>query len=110
MTSQAESKTLTEIGPGTPMGNLMRQYWLPALKSGELAADGDPVRLMLLGEKLIAFRDTAGRVGVLDHRLQVQHHRQGVFRKRWFGEIERTDLMPVALQMLIDRLNDQLCL
>ncbi|MFP6735995.1 MAG: Rieske 2Fe-2S domain-containing protein [Rhodospirillales bacterium] len=68
MTSQAESKTLTEIGPGTPMGNLMRQYWLPALKSGELAADGDPVRLMLLGEKLIAFRDTAGRVGVLDHR------------------------------------------
>ena len=50
------------------MGALMRQYWLPACLSSELPADGDPLRLMLLGEKLIAFRDSAGRVGVLDHR------------------------------------------
>ena len=46
----------------------MRRYWLPALKSSELIADGDPVRLKLLSEKLIAFRDTDGRVGVMDHR------------------------------------------
>jgi phthalate 4,5-dioxygenase oxygenase subunit len=50
------------------MGSLMRQYWLPACLSSELTADGDPMRLMLLGEKLIAFRDSAGLVGVLDHR------------------------------------------
>jgi phenylpropionate dioxygenase-like ring-hydroxylating dioxygenase large terminal subunit len=50
------------------MGHLMRQYWLPALKSTELERDGAPVRLMLLGEKLIAFRDSAGAVGVMDHR------------------------------------------
>jgi phthalate 4,5-dioxygenase oxygenase subunit len=50
------------------MGDLMRQYWLPAAASGELAADGDPLRLMLLGEKLIAFRYSSGRVGVMDHR------------------------------------------
>ncbi|MDM0021898.1 Rieske 2Fe-2S domain-containing protein [Variovorax saccharolyticus] len=50
------------------MGNLMRQYWLPAIMSRELAADGAPMRLMLLGEKLIAFRDSQGRVGVMDHR------------------------------------------
>jgi phenylpropionate dioxygenase-like ring-hydroxylating dioxygenase large terminal subunit len=50
------------------MGALMRHYWLPALKSSELAADGDPVRLTLLGEKLISFRDSSGRVGVMDHR------------------------------------------
>ena len=68
MTSSAEGKILTRTGPGTPMGNLMRQYWLPALKSEELAADGDPVRLMILGKKLIAFRDTSGRVGIMDHR------------------------------------------
>jgi phthalate 4,5-dioxygenase oxygenase subunit len=68
MTSAAESKNLTETGPGTPMGELIRQYWLPALKSSELVADGDPVRLMLLGEKLIGFRDSSGRVGVMDHR------------------------------------------
>ena len=50
------------------MGELMRRYWLPAAKSSEVHADGDPVRLMLLGEKLIAFRDTNGKVGILDHR------------------------------------------
>jgi hypothetical protein len=63
MTSKAESKILTETGPGTAMGEMIRQYWLPALKSSELVADGDPVRLMLLGEKLIAFRDSSGRAG-----------------------------------------------
>ena len=59
---------LTRVGPGTPMGQFMRQYWLPAAMSSEVIADGDPVRLMLLGEKLIAFRDSSGQVGVLDHR------------------------------------------
>jgi phthalate 4,5-dioxygenase oxygenase subunit len=68
MTTEAENELLTRVGPGTPMGTLMRQYWLPACLSSELVADGDPLRLMLLGEKLIAFRDSAGRIGVLDHR------------------------------------------
>jgi phthalate 4,5-dioxygenase oxygenase subunit len=68
MTSRAENELLTRVGPGTPMGALMREYWLPACLSSELAADGDPVRLMLLGEKLIAFRDSTGQVGILDHR------------------------------------------
>src|SRR6266446_5638089 len=68
MTSQSENELLTRVGPGTAMGTLMRQYWLPACLSSELVADGDPLRLMLLGERLIAFRDSSGRVGVLDHR------------------------------------------
>jgi phthalate 4,5-dioxygenase len=68
MTTAAENELLTQVGPGTPMGSLMRQYWVPACLSSELEADGDPLRLMLLGERLIAFRDSAGRVGVLDHR------------------------------------------
>ena len=68
MTTASEGQELTRVGPGTPMGELMREYWLPAVKSSELVAGGDPVRLMLLGEKLIAFRDTTGRVGVMDHR------------------------------------------
>src|SRR5438128_11446570 len=67
MTSQSENELLTRVGPGTPMGRLMRQFWLPACLSSELEADGDPLRLMLLGERLIAFRDSAGRIGVLDH-------------------------------------------
>ena len=68
MTNAIESEQLTRVGPGTMMGDLMRQYWLPAVKSSEVVAGGDPLRLMLLGEKLIAFRDHAGRVGVMDHR------------------------------------------
>ena len=68
MTNQRDSEILTRVGPGTPIGELMRQYWFPAAMSSELEADGDPMRLMLLGEKLIAFRDTSGRVGVMDHR------------------------------------------
>lgn len=68
MTTATESKTLTQVGPGTPMGDIMRQYWMPAAMSSELAIDGDPMRLMLLGEKLIAFRDSTGKVGVMDHR------------------------------------------
>src|SRR5438309_35635 len=68
MTSAAEGELLTRVGPGTPMGRLMREYWIPAAKSAELVADGPPTRLMLLGEKLVAFRDSRGRVGILDHR------------------------------------------
>src|SRR5580765_4131263 len=68
MTSAAEGRELTQVGPGTVMGELMRQYWIPAAQSSELERDGAPVRLMLLGEKLIAFRDSAGQVGVMDHR------------------------------------------
>jgi phenylpropionate dioxygenase-like ring-hydroxylating dioxygenase large terminal subunit len=68
MTTASESVELTRVGPGTLMGELMRQYWVPALLSCEVERGGAPVRLMLLGEKLIAFRDSAGRVGVMDHR------------------------------------------
>src|SRR5579871_4964325 len=68
MTTAAEGAELTRVGPGTVMGELMRRYWIPAAMSSELKADGAPLRLMLLGEKLIAFRDSAGRVGVMDHR------------------------------------------
>jgi phthalate 4,5-dioxygenase oxygenase subunit len=60
-----ECKLLAEVDRGTPMGELLRRYWMPALLSRELEADGAPVRVELLGEKLIAFRDTKGRVGLL---------------------------------------------
>ena len=66
MLSTEDNAYLTKIGPGTPMGNVMRQYWVPAMLSTELPApDGPPVRVLLLGERLIAFRDSSGRVGLL---------------------------------------------
>jgi phenylpropionate dioxygenase-like ring-hydroxylating dioxygenase large terminal subunit len=66
MLSKEDNELVTRVGPATPMGNLMRQYWLPAMLSSELpSVDSDPVRVLLLGEQLIAFRDSSGKVGLL---------------------------------------------
>ncbi len=66
MLSNEENEILTRVGPGTPMGELMRQYWLPILLSSELPnLDCNPIRVRLLGEDLIGFRDTSGKVGLL---------------------------------------------
>jgi phthalate 4,5-dioxygenase oxygenase subunit len=69
MLSREDNELLTRTGPGTPMGNLMRRYWIPALFASQLAEpDGAPVRVKLLSEKLVAFRDSIGRVGLIDER------------------------------------------
>lgn len=66
MLRQEDNELLTRVGPGTAMGDLLRHYWMPALIGAELPApDCDPLRVRLLGEDLIAFRDTLGRVGLL---------------------------------------------
>jgi phenylpropionate dioxygenase-like ring-hydroxylating dioxygenase large terminal subunit len=68
MLSKNDNEAITRVGPGTPMGALMRQYWLPAMLSSELpSVDSDPVRVMLLGEQLIAFRDSNGTVGLIQN-------------------------------------------
>jgi len=64
----SDSEAITKVGPDAPMGQFMRRFWLPAAISSEVKSDGDPLRLMLLGEKLIAFRDSSDRVGIMDHR------------------------------------------
>ncbi len=67
MLKPADNERITRTGPGTPMGNLWRRYWVPALLSRELAEpDGAPVRVRLLNEDLIAFRDSEGKVGLVD--------------------------------------------
>src|SRR6185312_8595303 len=68
MLSKEENELVSRVGPGTLMGNLFRQYWVPALLSSELPTpDSDPLRVLLLGEKLIAFRDTNGAVGLIQN-------------------------------------------
>src|ERR1043166_130712 len=67
MFTKEENESVTRVAIGTPMGNLMRRYWIPALLSTELPGpDCPPVRVKLLGERLVAIRDTAGRVSLLD--------------------------------------------
>jgi phenylpropionate dioxygenase-like ring-hydroxylating dioxygenase large terminal subunit len=67
MVSQADNDILTRIGPGTAMGQVMRRYRMPALLTAELPdTDCPPVRVRLLGESLVAFRDTFGQIGLLE--------------------------------------------
>lgn len=78
---------ITQTGPGTPMGELYRCYWMPALLAEELPEpDCDPVRVQLLSEKLIAFRDTDNRLGLLDEFCA--HRRVSL----WFGRNEESGL------------------
>src|SRR5712692_3772914 len=66
MLSKEDNELLCRVGPGTLMGDVMRQYWLPAMLSSECPkADSDPLRVMLLGEQLIAFRDSNGKLGLV---------------------------------------------
>src|SRR5947207_4227705 len=67
MLSREENELIVRTGPRTPMGQVMRRYWMPILLGREVAEpDGEPVRVQVLGEKLVAFRDTDGRIGLLD--------------------------------------------
>lgn len=87
MLTKEQSDQLVKTGPGTLMGDLFRRYWIPALHAWEIAErDCPPVRLQLLGEKLVAFRDSEGRIGVIDEFCA---HR-GV--SLWFGRNEECGL------------------
>jgi len=66
MLPQEHNQLLTRTSAGTPMGDLMRRYWIPALLSEEIPApDCPPVRVRILSEKLVAYRDSQGKVGLL---------------------------------------------
>jgi phthalate 4,5-dioxygenase oxygenase subunit len=78
-----QNDLLTQTGPGAPMGDLFRRYWMPILVASELPeSDCAPVRVKVLGERLIAFRDSSGKLGLVDEFCA---HR-GV--SLWFGRNE----------------------
>jgi phthalate 4,5-dioxygenase len=66
MLTPHENALLCRVEGDAAMGRMMRRYWFPAIASNELVADGAPRRVRLLGEDLVAFRDSDGRVGILD--------------------------------------------
>lgn len=87
MLRKEQNDLLTQTGPGTPMGRMFRSYWIPALLAEELPEnDCPPVRVKLLSERLIAFRDTEGKLGLIDEFCA---HR-GV--SLWFGRNEECGL------------------
>lgn len=67
MLTHEKNALLTQCGPQTTMGRFMRSFWIPAMTSAQVpAADDPPVRLTLLNERLVVFRDSEGRVGVIE--------------------------------------------
>ena len=87
MLTREENELVTRTDPGTPMGSAMRRYWIPALLSSELPEpDCPPARLQLLGESLVAFRDSEGRIGLLDEFCP--HRRVSL----WLGRNEESGL------------------
>ena len=87
MLPREENELLSRVGEGTAMGGTMRLYWIPALLARELAEpDGPPVRVRLLGEDLVAFRDSEGRIGLVDEYCP--HRRASL----WFGRNEEGGL------------------
>ena len=87
MLVKEQNEYVTRTGPGTPMGQLFRSYWIPALLPEELPEnDCPPVRCELLSEKLIAFRDTSGRMGLIEEFFA--HRRVSL----WFGRNEENGL------------------
>jgi len=87
MLVKAKNDLLTQTGPGTSMGDMFRCYWIPALLAEELPGpDCDPVRVKLLSERLIAFRDSYNRLGLMDELCA--HRRVSL----WFGRNEEGGL------------------
>jgi phenylpropionate dioxygenase-like ring-hydroxylating dioxygenase large terminal subunit len=81
MMSREQNDQLCRVGPGSFMGKLFRRYWAPFLLTSEIPEpDCPPVRVKLLGESLICFRDSKGRIGLIDEFCA---HR-GV--SLWFGQ------------------------
>ncbi len=67
MLPQEQNQLFTRTNSGNPMGELMRRYWIPALLSEEIPTpDCPPVQVRLLGEELVAFRESNGRIGLMD--------------------------------------------
>ena len=101
MLSPEDNQRLTRVGPGTPAGELLRRYWQPALLASEVPeADGAPVRVRLLAEDLVAFRDSEGHVGLLD--AHCPHRRAPLF----FGRNEECGLRCVYHGWKFDRHGD----
>ena len=111
MLTQEQNERITRVGPGTPMGELMRRYWMPALLSEELSEpDGAPVRVRLLGENLVAFRATNGDIGLVDEHCP---HR---LASMWLGRNEENGLRCVyhgwkfdVNGQCVDQMNEPRC-
>jgi phthalate 4,5-dioxygenase len=97
MLTKEESDLLCQTGRGTPCGELMRRYWQPVALSEEVAADGTPLAVRLLGEDLVLFRDSQGCPGLLD--LHCPHRGADLS----YGRVEDGGIRCIYHGWLLDR-------
>jgi 5,5'-dehydrodivanillate O-demethylase len=77
MLSKEDNRLLTEVGPGTPGGEMLRRYWMPVCPAPELTAEKPKKRVRMLGEDLVVFRDLQGRIGLVAE--QCPHRRASLY-------------------------------
>ena len=70
MLTREENNMLTQVGPGTPAGELLRRYWLPVGVANELTPENPTQTVRILGETLVLFRDKSGNIGLINDRCQ----------------------------------------
>src|SRR3989441_12983775 len=87
MLTREENELLTSVGPGTPLGQLMRHYWIPVVHSTELVPGGHRKRVKLLGEDLVVVRRPAEQVRLLGEVCP--HRRASLYFGRNEGEGRR---------------------
>jgi phenylpropionate dioxygenase-like ring-hydroxylating dioxygenase large terminal subunit len=115
MLTPEKNHLLTQCGPQAPMGRFMRSFWIPAMTADQVpAADEAPVRLTLLSERLVVFRDTQGRVGVMEencpHRgasLFFGRNEEGGLRCVYHGW--KFDVNGQCLHMPTEPANSRMC-
>jgi phthalate 4,5-dioxygenase len=95
--TKEENDLLTQTGPGTPGGNLLRQYWQPVALSDELPPDGAPLAVRILSEDLVLFRDDRGEIGLIG--LHCSHRRADLS----YGRVENGGLRCLYHGWLFDR-------
>ena len=82
MLTREENETLTRVGRGTPAGEMLRRYWMPAAVAAELTDDKPIKAVRLLGEDLVIYRDKTGRYGLVGE--QCPHRRASLA----FGRVD----------------------
>ena len=83
MVSPEINRILTQSGPGTPAGHVLRQYWQPAALAEELDGDRPAVPVTLMNEELVLFADELGQIGLINHRLGAARVLQSVLTTGW---------------------------
>src|SRR5918992_998911 len=97
MLSKEENELMTRVGPGTPAGEMLRRYWWPVAFTEVVQPEARPIKVKLLGEEFVLFRDGSGKLGLLE--LHCSHRGTSLE----FGRVEKNGIRCCYHGWLYDR-------